>query len=103
MGNTEINRGCLTDEIQNLAKEYLGREITTTELRLYPYIDYCIKNGGYMDRSKMNGEEIDILHNYNEKIQLRRDRCGYVSVTKEFYDYMQKVLWISYVEDKLGV
>ena len=94
-----MSRGILTDEIQTIAKEYLGREITTTELRLYPYIDYCIKNGGYMDRRKMNNEELDILDNYNEKTQIRRDFAGYVSVSKEFYDYIQKVLWLSYVEE----
>ena len=47
----------LTDKIQKIAKQYLGREITTTKLRLYPYIDYCVKNGGIIDRRKMNNEE----------------------------------------------
>ena len=97
-----MNRGCLTNEIQHLAIEYLGREITTKELRLYPFIDYCLKNGGYMSREKIDREEIDILHNYNEKTQLKRDCNGYIWVSKDFYDFIQKVLWLSYVDDKLG-
>ena len=96
-----MSRGMLTDEIQAIAKEYLGREITTKELRLYPYIDYCLKNGGHMDRRKMDDEEFDILLGYDRKTQLKLDYQSYVSVSKEFYDYIQKVLWISYVEDKI--
>ena len=96
-----MNRGILTDEIQAIAKEYLGREITTKELRLYPYIDYCLKNGGHMDRKYMNNEEFDILLGYNSDTQLKLDYQSYVSVSKEFYDYIQKVLWLSYVEDKI--
>lgn len=41
---TKKKRGCLNPEVQKIAKGFLGREITTRELRLYPYIDYCIKN-----------------------------------------------------------
>ena len=89
-------RGQLTEKVQELAREYLGREISVIELRLYPFIDYCIKNGGYMDRHKLSREEIDILHAYDE------DKCkrsqGYVYVSKDFYEYIQKVLWESYVE-----
>lgn len=38
-------RGILTTEIQNKANSFLKREISQKELRLYPYIDYSIKNG----------------------------------------------------------
>ena len=94
-------RGQLTDKIQELAKQYLGREISITELRLYPYIDYCIKNGGYMDRSKINRAELEILHSYDCITQLERLSSGYVCVSKEFYDFIQQVLWESYVETKI--
>lgn len=92
-------RGMLTEKVQELAKEYLGREITLTELRLYPFIDYCIKNGGYMDRSKLSREEIDILHGYDE-VKCQRNH-GYIYVSKDFYEYIQKVLWESYIGTKL--
>ena len=36
-------RGQLTEEIQAIAKAFLGREITTVELRLYAYLDYLMK------------------------------------------------------------
>lgn len=52
-------RGILTTEIQNKANSFLKREISQKELRLYPYIDYSIKNGcqGW-SYSKMDEEEI---------------------------------------------
>ena len=40
-------RGMLTDKIQEKAVSFLNREIMQKELRLYPYIDYSIKNGCY--------------------------------------------------------
>ena len=56
-------RGVLTNKIQTKARSFLQREISQKELRLYPYIDYCIKNGcqGW-SYSKMDKEEIKILN-----------------------------------------
>lgn len=93
-------RGILTKEVQEISKDYLGREITTKELRLYPFIDYCIKNSGYMDRKKVDNEELDILKSYGEN-KIKRDDGGYVYVSKDFYDFMQKVLFEAYVETKM--
>ena len=91
-------RGVLTEEIQNEAKKFLNREIDTTELRLYPYIDFCIKNGGYYDRSKILSEERHILSKLKDEGHLEMNGCFYV--TLEFYNYMNRVLWLSYVETK---
>ena len=62
-------RGMLTDKIQEKAVLFLNREITQKELRLYPYIDYSIKNGCYgWSYDKMDEEEIKILNKlYDEK------------------------------------
>lgn len=90
-------RGILTDEIQNISKEFLGRKITTTELQLYPYLDFCLKNNNDMDRIKINDDEIDILEKlYDEGHVLHT--VGSIICTKEFYDYVQNVLKVSYVE-----
>lgn len=91
-------RGELTEEIQTEAKRFLNREIDTIELRLYPYIDFCIKNGGYYDRSKISGEERQILSKLKDEGHLEMNGCFYV--TLKFYDYMNRVLWLSYVETK---
>lgn len=61
-------RGMLTDNVQEKAVTFLNRTISQKELRLYPYIDYSIKNGcqGW-SYSKMDEEEIKILNRlYNE-------------------------------------
>ena len=57
-------RGILTDSIQEKAVAFLNRTISQKELRLYPYIDYSIKNAcqGW-SYSKMDEEEIEILKN----------------------------------------
>ena len=55
-------RGMLTEDVQHMAKKFLRREISVEELRLYPYIDYCIKNGQGWSYEKINPEEVKILN-----------------------------------------
>lgn len=101
-----MRRGCLTDDIQKLANEFLKRDIDQVELRLYPYIDFVIKNTGLYKLEKINWEERDILIKLAVEghIALRGGdgfETEYIYVTKDFYNYIQKVLWLSYVETKL--
>lgn len=96
-----MNRGIVTSSVNEKAKKFLGREITVTELRLYPYIDYCLKNGGFYDRKKIDHTENQILIKLENEKHI--DRCGNMFfISKEFYDFMNDVLWDSYVETKLS-
>ncbi|MBO5781045.1 MAG: hypothetical protein J6R08_01090 [Opitutales bacterium] len=98
--NNEFRRGCLTPEIQQEAKSFLGREITVRELRLLPYIDYCLKNSFCFDDSKINDEERVILKQWEESNYITYSWVAGISSTKEFYDFMQRILWLGYVERK---
>jgi hypothetical protein len=89
-------RGALTPEIQSLAKNFLGREITVRELRLYPYLDYVMKNDQKIKIEHINQEERDILRVLKEEKHIEGGAGG-LSMTKEFYDYMNQVLWLGYV------
>lgn len=89
-------RGQLTEEIQKLAKDFLGREITVRELRLYPYLDYVMKNEQKIKPIHINQEERDILKNLRDEGHIEGGASG-LSMTKEFYDYINQVLWFSYV------
>lgn len=94
-------RGILTTEIQNKANSFLKREISQKELRLYPYIDYSIKNGcqGW-SYSKMDEKEIKILNRlYDERHVIYSPEK--IIVTRNFYDFIQDILAISYVEEFL--
>lgn len=94
-------RGILTSKIQNKAISFLQREISQKELRLYPYIDYSIKNGcqGW-SYSKLDEEEIKILNQlYAEGLIIYSPEK--VIVTRIFYNFMQDILAESYVEEFL--
>lgn len=92
-------RGHLNTGIKEAAKAFLGREITVRELRLYPYIDYCLKNWGQIERCRINKEEIAILSNLEKERHLIMNG-NVISVKKSFYDYMQQVLWLGYVVEE---
>lgn len=96
-----MERGKLTDEIQEKAKSFLGREIDQTELRLYPFVDYCIKNFGEIDDPrKINGDDRLILKRLNDEGHIYFHSLK-IELTKDFYDFIQDILWLSYVPYKL--
>lgn len=108
-GKTEMTRGCLNEEVQKIAKAFLKREITTTELRLYPYLDYLMKNEQRIDPRRVNQEDREILQTLRTEGHIEGGASG-LSMTKEFYDYINQVLWYSYVvgaydpvKDALGI
>lgn len=90
------DRGILTKEIQEQAKTFLNREITTTELRLYPYLDYVVKNEGCMKFSHVNIDEMYVLGKLLQEGHLKFVGAK-IFLTKKFYDFIQNILWKSYV------
>jgi len=89
-------RGQLTDAIQKLARGFLHREITIRELRLYPYLDYVMKNEQKLEPAHINQEEREILRVLKNENHIEGGATG-LSMTKEFYDYINQILWFSYV------
>lgn len=89
-------RGAITDKIQEIAKKFLSREITTTELRFYPYIQYVMMNEQKLDISKINQEERKILSVLKTEGHIEGGAGG-MGITKEFWDYLSEILWEGYV------
>jgi len=89
-------RGVLTDDIQTLAMQFLNRKITVRELRLYPYLDSVMKNDQKLDPRKINQEERGILSVLKSEGHIEGGITG-LAMTKEFYDYINQVLWLGYV------
>lgn len=95
-------RGQLTEQIQKLAKAFLGREIGIGELRLYPYLDYQMKNEQKLDPRHINQEDRRVLSVLRKEGHIEGGASG-LSMTKEFYEYINQVLWFGYVVDAYPV
>ena len=78
------------------AKEFLGEEMTVRQLRMIPYIQYCLTNNQNIDPNKINADERAVLMDWQEKGYLERPSTA-LAVTKAFWDFMNEVLWVSYV------
>ncbi len=90
-------RGQLNDEVQKIAEKELGRPLSCrAELRMLPYLDFLMKNEQRIDPRKINSEERVILQELKKQGHIRGGVCG-LSMTKEFYDAIQQILWIAYV------
>jgi hypothetical protein len=60
-------RGNLTPRIERKSKMLLGYVISTTELRLMPYIMYVMVNDQRLEPCKVNPEERQILSNWRKQ------------------------------------
>ncbi len=90
-------RGKITETIQQKAREVLGIEdMTQQELRLMPYIQYCVMNDQNLDPNKIGKEERGILSQWRAKGWVRGGASD-LSITKEFWDGINAILWLGYV------
>lgn len=90
-------RGQLTPEVQELAKQHLNREISLRELRLMPYVQYTLMNSQKIDPNKINGEEREILSKWKKSGWCEGGMTGF-AVSKDFWDAINQILWVGYVD-----
>jgi hypothetical protein len=93
MGN---KRGMLNEEIDKLSEDFLHRKIEVSELRLYPFLDYCLKNDFEWRLGSLKANELPILNKLQEEKHIIYS-ASYFRCTREFYDFLQNVLAIAYV------
>ena len=94
-----MGRGMITPEIQDKAMELMGLPIGQVELRLMPYLHYCVVNQQPMDPNKMNGDERSILSRWRERGWLEGGAsAGGPQITREFYDILNEIIWMGYID-----
>lgn len=91
-----MSRGRISDAVDTAARAKLGRSITQMELRLMPYVQYCLMNDENIDPARINQQEREIL------AQWRIDGwigggASELRCSKDFWDGMNHVLWFGYV------
>jgi len=90
-------RGELTDRIKAKSLELMGREISTTELRLMPYIMFVMTDGHRVDRATINGQERDILQQWRDAGYIAGGASG-LSITNEFWNILTELVFLGYVD-----
>ncbi len=71
--------------------------VIAKELKLYLYLDYCWKHGGMVDPRKLNDEQKHIVNTLIEKQHMTRKSNNICYPTKEFYMFVQNILWENFV------
>lgn len=95
-----MGRGVYTKE---LGEKY---NITREELRLMPYLQYCLMNNLSIDPRKIIPEERKILSKWQDEGKITRSCIGGCSITKEFWTTMNEILYEAYIpklEKKGGI
>jgi len=94
-----MSRGQLTTEIELKALELLDiNGLTRDEFRLMPYLQYTLMNTKRFNPERLNGSDRNILSDWRKLGWLRGGVGSEVSVTKEFWDAMNEILWLGYAK-----
>ena len=91
----------VTYEVKLAAIRFLGRNITSSELNLYLYLDHEVKNScSGWSYSKLTLEDIRVLNDLEKSghVIYCPDR---IILSRPFYDFIQSILALSYVEEFL--
>lgn len=91
------NKGVVTEKVQDLAQRLLGRKIDTVELRLMPYIQYVMVNEQTIEPNKINKVERVILRKWKDAGHVEGGAGG-LGITKEFWDIINEIIFLSYVD-----
>lgn len=86
-----MNRGCLTES------QYKKYGLTQAEVRLMPYLQYCLMNDRRLDLRRVSKDELKILDKWAEEGKISYGLL-YLVCTKEFWDFMAEILWLSYAD-----
>ena len=88
-------RGALTEAVQVVAREKLGREISVRELRLMPYLMTCMMDCCNVRPNHINTEERQILMQWQADGYIV-DPASDLNMTPEFWDVCQSIVWVGY-------
>ena len=90
-------RGVLTEKAKQIANDFLGRDITTEELRLYPYLQYVMMNEQKLEFNKIGNGEREIIKQLKKEGHVEGGLTG-LGMTVEFWDYLHEILFETYVD-----
>lgn len=94
------NRGQLTPFLQELARSEMQMpswDLTQTELRLMPYLQYELMNNKRIDPNKINAEERKVLSRWRELGWIAGGAGEDVTITAQFWDTINSLLYVAYV------
>lgn len=100
---TQQGRGELTDRIKRKSEELLGYEISVGELRLMPYVQYCVVNQQALSINPrghrlVTEEEAELLRFWLDTGYIVSTLDSKAIVTKEFWDAMSELIWLGYAD-----
>jgi hypothetical protein len=87
-------QGLLTSEIKSRSIVLLGYEITETELKLLPYVQYLAVNNRIASDLRMTSLEKEAFQSWKEKGWVDGGFSHPVSVTQSFWEAMSEIIWL---------
>lgn len=76
-------------------QQMLGRDANKNEIRFFPYLIHSLMDQ-YIERDKLNGYELDLLQDYQDKGLLVKHYAD-IGCTKEFWNFITEIVYDRYV------
>jgi len=93
------HRGVITKRIQKKSKTLLGYKIESKEFELMGYMQYIMMNDQHLEPTKLSVTDIPIVKRWTDKKYISfTDNNKYVQITKEFWDIINELLYLGYVD-----
>jgi hypothetical protein len=92
-------RGVLTTKVRVKALETLGREITTAELRLMPYLLHLALDWKTVDPRKVNQQERAILHRWRQAGWIEGGASSRIIIKRDFWRAITELLYFAYIAE----
>lgn len=90
------NREKLTERIIEKSKELLGYEIDQAELRLMVYFQYVMTNEHVVNSDRISGDDALIIEKWIQEGRIYGAKR--IMVTKKFWDIMNEIIFLGYVD-----
>ena len=93
-----MKRGILNKAALEISKEFLGVELTTTQLRLLPYIMFLGTDNRPVDAIRVSSEEMEVLDSWVAKGYISGPESGdVVKISREFWNFISSIIFETYV------
>lgn len=94
----EVSRGTITEELSKKYSEFWEHDMTVTELRLVPYLYYCIVDHRCIDPRKITSDERKIISNLRKRGLIDGGASESLACTRECWDVFTNILWDAYAD-----
>ena len=98
MSIEKVPRGAITEELSKKYSDFWQHDMTVTELRLVPYLYYCLVDHQCIDSRKITNDERKIISILRQRGLIDGGLSESLACSKECWNVFTDILWDAYTD-----